>query len=365
MKNKFLLFFGLFFFSFSFGQTISPEAKFSILTIGKGQELHSLFGHTALRIADEKNGFDIVFNFGYFDFNTPNFYLKFVKGDLLYHAEIEQYYQLLAYYQYFDRSVAEQELNLTVNQKQQLFDKLNNIALTNERFYIYKFIDDNCTTRVQKAVADVANVSLEKVNGTDVSYRHIINNYLGDRYFEKFGINIIFGPRVDQKAKQLFLPDELFQSIDGKNIEKNNVEIYTSNSVHPAPWWNSFWVVSALIVIMVILNNSRLYAMFLAIIGCIGVFFCSIGLFSLHQEVLWNYNTLLFNPILLFIVFYYYKNAIKMLSYLKKIYLACILIYLIILLNKDHLFLMVPYVFIFPFIVYRFLKSKRITIDPS
>lgn len=365
MKHKFLLFFGFFFFSFLFGQTISPEAKFSILTIGKGQELHSLFGHTALRIADEKNGFDIVYNFGYFDFNTPNFYLKFVKGDLLYHAEIEQYYQLLAYYQYFDRSIAEQELNLTVNQKQQLFDKLNRIALTNERFYIYKFIDDNCTTRVQNAVAEVANVSLEKVDDKAVSYRHIINNYLGDRYFEKLGINIIFGTRVDQKAEQLFLPDELFQSIVGKNIEKKRVEIYKSNSTHQAPWWNSFWVVFAFIFCLIIINNSRLYAMFLTIIGFIGLFFCSIGLFSLHQEVLWNYNTLLFNPILILIVFYCYKNSIKMLSYLKKIYLACVVIYLIILLNKDHLLLMLPYIFIFPLIVYRFLKSKRKTIDPS
>jgi hypothetical protein len=45
----------------------------------------TLFGHTAVRI-DTEHFIDLVYNYGAFDFNTPNFVAKFIKGDLQYFA---------------------------------------------------------------------------------------------------------------------------------------------------------------------------------------------------------------------------------------------------------------------------------------
>ena len=53
-------------------QQLSDRAFVSLLTCGPGNELYSVFGHTAIRIADPSTGMDVVFNFGTFDFDTPN-----------------------------------------------------------------------------------------------------------------------------------------------------------------------------------------------------------------------------------------------------------------------------------------------------
>jgi hypothetical protein len=37
------------------------------------------FGHTAIRISDPNQFIDLVYNYGAFDFNTPNFVMKFTK----------------------------------------------------------------------------------------------------------------------------------------------------------------------------------------------------------------------------------------------------------------------------------------------
>jgi hypothetical protein len=70
LKKTLLL---LFFFSvnsFSQNPKLSEKTKVSIFTCGRGEELYSTFGHTALRIKDDENLLDVVFNYGAFDFRT-------------------------------------------------------------------------------------------------------------------------------------------------------------------------------------------------------------------------------------------------------------------------------------------------------
>ncbi len=69
----------------SFGQNIllSKSARASIITCDTGNETYSLFGHTAIRITDVENNLDVVYNYGAFDFATPNFVAKFTKGPFL------------------------------------------------------------------------------------------------------------------------------------------------------------------------------------------------------------------------------------------------------------------------------------------
>src|SRR5690606_36976175 len=86
LVQKFLLFFTLLLCTAVTGQSVklSENAEVSILTCGLGNEMYSLFGHTAIRIADPEQNFDVVYNYGAFDFNMPNFFAKFSKGDLQY-----------------------------------------------------------------------------------------------------------------------------------------------------------------------------------------------------------------------------------------------------------------------------------------
>ena len=62
------------------------HSKISILTCDPGNEIYSLFGHSALRIENSKNNFDIVVNWGLFEFSENQFQFgyDFAKGRLNY-----------------------------------------------------------------------------------------------------------------------------------------------------------------------------------------------------------------------------------------------------------------------------------------
>ena len=63
----------------SIAQADSCNIKVSLLTCSPGSELYSIFGHTAIRVKSSSN-FDIIYNYGTFDFDDPDFYKNFVKG---------------------------------------------------------------------------------------------------------------------------------------------------------------------------------------------------------------------------------------------------------------------------------------------
>jgi hypothetical protein len=107
--------------NFSQTKILSKKSEISLLTCDSGDQLYSLFGHTALRVKDTENAIDAVYNYGYFDFRTPNFYMKFVKGDLQYFVAVDNFDAFLAQYVYEQRGVYEQKLNLSLNQKQKIF----------------------------------------------------------------------------------------------------------------------------------------------------------------------------------------------------------------------------------------------------
>src|SRR6187455_3238238 len=67
--------------------------RFSLLTVGVGDEIYASFGHTGIRVIDSANGKDIVCNWGTFDGFQEDFEMKFMRGKLLYYASSETYQQ--------------------------------------------------------------------------------------------------------------------------------------------------------------------------------------------------------------------------------------------------------------------------------
>ena len=63
---------------------LSNDTTVYLLTCGPGTEAYSIYGHSALRIAIPEKHIDAVYNWGVFDFSTPNFVWKFAKGRLDY-----------------------------------------------------------------------------------------------------------------------------------------------------------------------------------------------------------------------------------------------------------------------------------------
>ena len=100
------------------GLTLSPETEVSILTCAPGNELYSLFGHTAIRINDPRHQIDRVYNYGTFDFSTPHFYLKYARGLLPYQLTVQKFSHFIYNYQLEERTVYAQTIRLDSLEKQ-------------------------------------------------------------------------------------------------------------------------------------------------------------------------------------------------------------------------------------------------------
>lgn len=354
---------------FSSGQslTLSPQAQLSVFTCGRGDQLYSTFGHTAIRVKDTVQQVDMVYNYGAFDFRTDNFYLKFVKGDLQYFVNLTSYDDFLYEYQYDKREVVEQILNLSQSQKQALFDALNTTLEPQNRFYTYKFIDRNCTTIVaDKINAVLGSKKVVKTDDTQCSYREVLYPYFEDYFWYKLGINIIFGWRTDEKAEQLFLPVELMHSLEktkynGKPIVQKTILVNQGAPVlsKPFSFLNSIWVVLLVVVVLVFSKNTTLYNLYCIIAGLLGVFLCAVGLYSEHREVLWNYNALLFNPLLLFIPFVGKQVKQKLLLILW----VLLGLYVILVVTKPYVMLVLP--FILAHLLLFYFMWRKIHLLPS
>ncbi len=59
------------------------DTVFCLITCGTGTETYSIYGHSAFRVIIPGQKLDLVYNWGVFDFDTPNFAWKFAKGGLI------------------------------------------------------------------------------------------------------------------------------------------------------------------------------------------------------------------------------------------------------------------------------------------
>jgi hypothetical protein len=290
-----------------------------------------------------------VYNYGTFDFDTPNFILKFVKGDLQYLETSCTFEEFFQEYLYEKRSVAEQVLNISTSQKQALFDYLNASLQSEERFYTYKFIDKNCTTMVINAINKILGKEvIVKNTKEDKTSRDILFPYFEGHFFEQLGTSIIFGTKVDLKGEELFLPAELQESI--KTISYNNGQLCKENrkimefkkEEVPFSWWNNYYAFTLLLALVLLANKNAIYKTYFIVLGLLGLFFLFAGFYSLHKELANNYNILLFNPILFLVVYFQFKNNRKYILYSSIFSILCLLVYVFILLDKPYLIIVLP-----------------------
>ncbi|MBN8668540.1 MAG: DUF4105 domain-containing protein [Chitinophagales bacterium] len=206
-------------------QPDSCGIKFSLLTCTPGDELYSSFGHSALRMVNTENGSDLVFNYGTFDFDDPDFYTKFTRGKLLYFVSVDAFPDFMMEYQYFQRGVTEQDLRLTCAEKQKLLYALYENAREENKYYRYDFNYDNCTSRLRdmiwKMTPEKPIVSSIVPAGT--SFRNLIHEYLdkGKQQWSKLGIDILLGAPLDKQVtneEAMFLPDYLMKALDSARV---------------------------------------------------------------------------------------------------------------------------------------------------
>ena len=315
MKQNYILFF-LFFLSplaVSSQIQLSEKAEISIVTAGSGSVLYEAFGHSAIRIKDNEKGFDVVYNYGIFDFNAPNFYTNFVKGKLLYQLGRYDFKYFLYSYDKDKRWVKQQILNLNQKEKQAYFNFLENNTKPENKSYLYDPFFDNCATKLRDITQSVLK---EKVTFYDnhlekgLSFRTLMNRELHYNSWGSLGINIALGSKLDAIADPLqymYLPDYVLAGFkNGKNgnttlVLKEETLINHKPIVVKSVFFNPYLIISILSLLGIFItykdfrNNKRTKVVdFLSffVSGILGVLIVFLWFFTNHSTTPNNFNFL-------------------------------------------------------------------------
>ena len=319
-----LLLFGIFTSSQLIAQDSTKGAlQISILTCAPGEDVYTAWGHTAIRIIDSAKQTDIVFNFGTFDFNTPNFLAEFVKGNLNYFLSADNFQNFILEYQYYGRSIKEQVLILTDAEKINWQNALLKNLEGNNRYYLYNFITDNCTTRVKDGFYQFASTQVPP--STIKSYRtHVVEApYQQGIPWIGLGIDVLLGAVSDKAPSAIqagFLPDLLFDQLaaqPGYIESTQNYEFTKTVPVKPTDpvyyivgliflylfvgRWNARWAVMAAKSIDLIL---------LFIFGLGGLLLAYMSLFSKHTACHNNFNIAWIHPFYFIALILYFIKPI-------------------------------------------------------
>jgi len=311
-----LLLFLCFKTGFSQQNQLSSQAEISILTVGAGSSLNDAFGHSGFRINDAYNDIDIVYSYGEYDFEAPNFYLKFVQGKLEYLISKTDFDRFYSVYEYFNRSIKEQVLNLSQAEKQNLYNYLVTNYKPENRAYLYEFFYDNCATKIK----DVTQIALNNTirfntpnDFEDATFRTLIQNNLNRNSWGSFGIDLALGSVIDRKAileDHMFLPENIYRFFEQATIRNTNEplvkesRILYSKKLLPQP--NQFFTsplfvmgIIGLLIIYLTYNDYKnkhrtkwIDVTLFIITGLIGVLILLLWFATNHTGTHQNYNLL-------------------------------------------------------------------------
>lgn len=305
--------------------TTEDSIRFSLLTCGAGEEIYSLFGHTAIRYENFTRGIDAVFNYGIFSFNTPNFILRFTLGETDYQLGVTSYKQFAYEYTWTGRDVWQQTLNLNAEEKKKLLALLEENYLPQNRIYRYNFFYDNCATRPRDQIERTVQGTLEYADDmtsfqTGISFRDIVHQYTIGHSWARFGIDLCLGSQADKditRRQMMFAPFYLkdflakAQLKNAQGMERPLVSSedhiiqspqQTSTEEAPSPLQTAFLLFTIVTIATAygIYRRKSLWLLdlllFLAagVAGCILAFLAS---FSQHPAVSPNYLLFLFHPL--------------------------------------------------------------------
>ena len=393
MKQTFLFIF-IFFVSiqhnFSQKLVLSDQSEISIITAGPGDVLYEAFGHSAIRVKDATLNLDIIFNYGLFDFNQPNFYVNFVKGRLLYRLGKQSFRRFITSYDYQQRWVKDQVLNLSLVDRIKIFEYLNENSLPENAEYLYDPYFNNCATKLRDITKEILGNNIEfpsSFSSENFTLRQLMNQELPWNTWGNFGINLALGNTLDKVLiadNYMYLPDYVHKAFQNATITKNKITtplVLEESQLLRYPekqidiqWYNPFFVFSLLLLLTVVITfrdqkrNRRAkwldFTLFF-MTGVIGLVICFLWFFTDHYTAPNNFNLLWTFVLNLYVAFILLKSKIpSWISYYLLCYIFLLFSTIIISLAEIQQFSFAVYpiiamLFLRTFYVYRFLTFKK------
>ncbi len=336
-KKTFLFLSFLFSISIAIAQPIqlSELTEISVVVADPGtHELFEAFGHPAIRIKDPANRIDIAYNYGIFDFDQPYFYLNFTRGYLNYKVEAWPYPAFENSYIRENRSLKEYVLNMSMGQKQSVFEFLENNIKPENQHYFYDYFYDNCATRIWDAFKAALGDDLhfdESYIEPKHSFRTLVDSLTVHKPWGDFGIDLCLGLPMDKKLNSyeyMYLPEFLGRSIDHATITINGNEqpfvkssrmifqslpreikvgLFTPNFL----FWSIFAFVFILTIIELVLKRKFVFldVLIFGTAGLVGLLLFILWVATDHQAAVNNLNIIWANPLYLVGIYFLIKKS--------------------------------------------------------
>jgi hypothetical protein len=325
MKKSYLFFLLFFVVSLTNIRAQSYDSlQVSLLTVKpRPNKVYTIYGHTALRLYDPSQNIDTVLNWGTFNFHTPYFIFRFIKGETDYFLSASPY--SLFYYDYFmgNATVVEQILNIPNKNKRELVEKLTTELLPQNCKYRYNFLFDNCTTRPRDIIEKACGGKLVYPLQTEsTTFRKLIHSCTESYPWMTFGIDLVIGSGADSILsfrQELFLPERLMKALEYSKIISINEEesplvisseiiIQSSGTgISKLKFWDSPLTIGIIILIIyttLIFFGYRKrrkfripFALLFLTTGLAGCIVASLSFFSYHPCTQYNWNILWLHPI--------------------------------------------------------------------
>jgi Domain of unknown function (DUF4105) len=330
------------------GGTLSDSAYISLWTVEPGNELYSIFGHSAIQVRDVAKNVNKVYNYGTFDFETPNFYGKFMRGQLPYYLNIEPYRYFEASNLREYRTMTEQVLNLDNGQRQRLFDLLETNARDENKFYHYEFFYDNCATRIRDIFQETMFHSINWDSThmrKDMTMRKLLHEQLVTMPWSEFGIDLVLGTPCDRRPigqDYMFLPKYLHDVVgnskksDGAKLVQGERQVTPPPhmaAIGESPYTGPIWIMGlvALIGILSMFHPTirKVFDwIFWPTLSLIGVLILGLWFFTEHNATKGNLNLVWAFP--LHILFFARRHTSEWAkNYFKGLGMVCIIMLLL------------------------------------
>jgi hypothetical protein len=295
-----------------------------LLTCGPGTETYSIYGHSAVRIVIPEINSDMVYNWGVFDFYTPNFAWKFAKGRLDYMLIEESLPQFLSGYVYEKRYVYSQKMNINSQETEKLVSLIKENIRPENAKYRYDFFYDDCSTRIRDIFEKAIGNKLlypPVETGKIPTFRKMVAKYQNPYPWLQFGIDLIMGSTSDKKASfrdRMFLPIEIQQELSESVINRSGKMIpllrnpdvilnFESPANKPVFLTSPVAVFTFLMIAIIILSGiikSKKYINLLDIVvfsifSFLAVLMIFFNFFTDHQQMKWNLNLIWLNPVII------------------------------------------------------------------
>ena len=209
------------------GESRGEDLTLWLTTVGAAETIESWWGHSALVVEDKRLGRHRLYSYGIATF-SPDFVRQFVEGRMEFWVDdtelvLETYEQ----YRGLNRDVRMQELNLTPDQRLVLAKSLADNVLPQNRKFLYRHYDDNCTTRPRDLIDKALGGQLLKAAAAParMSLRKHTRRYSRVNPIMSLVLDCLQNDELDRpitQREEAFLPDELERQLGALQVKRDD-----------------------------------------------------------------------------------------------------------------------------------------------